>query len=382
MDVLLLSVSTGDGHLKAAEAIRENIEMNFPKSRTLIVDTFKYVHPFIDKLIVGSYINILKKTPQVYGKLYDFSENDDNIIDLSMAVNKLFSYRLEKLINDFKPSIIVCTHPFPLQMLSNLKRKNKINVPVVAIVTDFFAHPLWLQYNIEAYVVAHEKMKYEMSLLGMDENIIHALGIPVTKNFLHKKNKYALLKKLGFDQKLTLLIMGGSMGFGEIKDIFLQMLDCNKDIQIIVVTGRNTRLKEELDLHAANSSKKVRIFSYTDMIADLMDISDFIITKPGGMTISEALVKKLPLLLSSPIPGQEERNAQFLINNGAAIRMQKGDNVENFLRQINDNPSRFIHMKETAKSLSRPKAAQNTVDLINKMISGSRCPINIQTYTK
>lgn len=377
MDVLLLTVSTGDGHFKAAEAIKENIEMNHPGSRVLVVDAFKYVNPVIDKLIVGGYINILKKTPQIYGKLYEIADNDDYIIDLSMSFNKLLSHRLENLIHEFRPSVIVCTHPFSLQMVSSLKRKGKVSMPAVAVVTDFYAHPLWRQFNIEAYVVAHEYMKHEMVEMGMNENIIHTLGIPVSKNFLHKKNKQVLLDKFELDQKLTLLIMGGSMGFGEIKDIFLQMLDCKKDLQIIVVTGRNSRLKEDLELYSANSSKKVRVFSYTCMISELMDISDFIITKPGGMTISEALVKEIPLLLISPIPGQEERNAHFLINHGAAVRILDSDKAENILMQIMDNPLRINHMKEMARFLSRPLAAQNTVNLIEKLTSDIKYPIRL-----
>lgn len=378
MDVLLLSVSTGDGHFKAAEALRENIEMTCPGSRTLIVDTFKYVNPIVDKLIVGSYLNLLKKTPQIYGKLYEISEKDDFIVDFSKAVNKLLSFRLENLIHEFKPSVIVCTHPFPLQMVSSLKRYRKIFTPAVAVITDYFAHPLWLHNNIDAYVVAHEYMKYEMVERGMDEHRIHTFGMPVSMRFSQKMNKQTILNELGLDQKLTLLIMGGSLGFGEIKDIFMKMLDCKKDLQLIVVTGRNTKLKGELELHAVSSSKKVRVFSYTNEIADLMDVSDFIITKPGGMTISEALVKELPLLLISPIPGQEERNAHFLINNGAAVRLLESDKAENILNQIINNPLRIKHMREMARFLSRPHASQNTVYLLERLAAaGSRSTISL-----
>lgn len=382
MDVLFLSVSIGAGHLKAAEAIKEGIEQQYPNARTLIIDTLKYINPVVDKLIVGGYINTLKSTPQIYGKLYDMSESGENIYDFSKTVNRLLSYRLMSLISDFSPSIIVCTHPFPLQMVSSLKRKGKVNVPTVAVLTDFVSHSFWIHDYVDAYVVAHEYMKYEMVKKGIPENIIHPLGIPVSGKFLQNKDKDLILNELGLESKTTILIMGGSLGFGEIRETFLSLLSCKNDLQIIAITGKNIKLKRQLEKHSANSEKRVKVLSYTNRVSDFMDISDFIITKPGGMTVSEALVKELPIFIISPIPGQEERNAHFLTNNGVAARLQDSDDIDSILNQIINNPLRIRHMKEMARYLARPDSKDEIVDLLGKLDENSQKHVEFRVEAK
>ena len=372
MDVLFLSVSAGGGHLKAAEAIKEKIEQVYPGSRTMIVDVFRHLNPVVDKLIIGSYLSTLKKTPNIYGKLYEISEAGDNISDLSNTVNKLLSFKIKKLINEFAPSIIVCTHPFPLQMVATLKSRGKISTPSVAVVTDYVAHPLWFHNCADAYVVAHQHIKYDMIERGVPEEIIYPYGIPVCSDFLYRRNRKDLLTEFGLQDKLTALIMGGSLGFGEIKNTFLSMLNSKKDLQIIVITGKNVKLKRQLEIYAQHKDKKVVLLSYTTRIPDLMDVADFIITKPGGMTVSEALVKELPMFIISPIPGQEERNALFLVNNGAAARIMDNGRTDSILSQIIDNPLRVRHMKEMSRYLARPNAAMDITGLLGRMTQNSK----------
>jgi processive 1,2-diacylglycerol beta-glucosyltransferase len=368
MKVLFLSVSTGGGHFKAAEAIREKIEEKYPGSKTLVIDTLKYVNPIIDKLVVGGYLSTLKKTPQIYGKLYTFTETGDNIYDFSKTVNKLLSFKIRKLIVEFDPSVIVCTHPFPLQMLSGLKKNQKVTVPTIAILTDYASHPFWLHSHIDAYVIAHSSMKFEMISRGIEESIIHPIGIPVTSDFLQKKEKKCILKELQLEEKTTVLIMGGSLGFGEVRDVFKALLCSKRSIQIIAITGSNSKLKKQLEKHANTTNNLVKIFSYTDKVADLMEVSDFIITKPGGITITEALVKSLPIIVTSPLPGVEERNSNFLLNNGAAVRLLENENIESVLNQIMDNPLRINQMKTMASQLAKPDSSKEIIKLIEKLI--------------
>ena len=198
---------------------------------------------------------------------------------------------------------------------------------------------------------------------------IHTLGIPVSQTFLEKKDRFRLIRELGLKNKLTMLVMGGSLGFGEFRDVFTSLLQCGRDIQVIAVAGYNKKLEKELKVIAGGSSKDTRIFGYTDRISDLMDISDLIITKPGGITISEALVKKLPILIMSPIPGQEERNARFLTNTGAAARIFRNEDLDSLFCQVLDNPLRLKHMREMAGYLAKPHASEAIADLIED-ISG------------
>lgn len=371
MDVLFLSVSIGAGHIKAAEAVKEALVQKYPNARSMMVDTLKYVNPIIDKLIVGSYLNTVKATPVIYGKLYEMSETGYNINDLSKTVNKLMSRRIKTLIAQFRPSVIVCTHPFPLQMVSALKKKNKVNIPLVAIMTDFVVHSLWLHDHVDAYIVAHEYMKEQMVKRGIPEDTIFPVGIPISGQFLEKKDRKSVLDELGLDDKPTILVMGGSLGFGEIRHIFLSLLKSGIELQLIVLTGKNRKLKHQLEKYSFNTVKKVRILGYTNNVPELMDAADFIITKPGGMTVAESLAKELPIFIMSPIPGQEEGNANFLVNSGAACRIYDSNSIEDILYQITYNPLRVKHMKEMAKHIAKPHSGEATLAILERLCQQS-----------
>ena len=368
MDVLYLSISMGAGHIRAAEALNEYIEKKYPGSRTLIVDTFKYINTAAHKLIVDGYLNIVEKRPELYGWLYGMSEYKGNINTLSEIVSRLLSYKIKRLISGFKPSIIVCTHPFPLQMISFLKKKEKLDIPVIAILTDYVNHPLWFHDNIEAYIVGHDTIKKDMIKYGFLKERIFSYGIPVSPCFLDKKNKKDIRMELGLEDRFTLLVMGGSLGFGEIEHTFLYLSKNLNKAQFIVVTGKNDTLKKRLEQFSSSFGRYVRILGYTDNIPILMDASDLIITKPGGMTVSEALVKELPMAVISPIPGQEERNAEFLVKSGAAIRIPSKDQDGNLLEIIN-NPAKLAALKKKSSELAKPLAGQNIAKLMGNMTS-------------
>ncbi|NLL04817.1 MAG: UDP-N-acetylglucosamine--LPS N-acetylglucosamine transferase [Clostridiaceae bacterium] len=368
MDVLYLSISMGAGHLRAAEALKEYVEQRYPDSRSLVIDTFKYINPIVHKIFVDGYLNIIKSIPFAYGTLYRMSEQMDNINKLSNTLSKFFSYKLIKVIEDFNPSIIVCTHPFPLQIVSCLKRDEKIDIPSVGILTDYVNHPFWFHDNIEAYVVAHNSIKRDMVKCGIPENRVYSYGIPVSKVFLRKTSRDKLLEKFGLEDKVTVLIMGGSLGFGDIKGVFFSLLRSRRDIQIIVVTGKNKRLRQQLQRYVVQYDKKVLLIGYTDEICDLMDISDLILTKPGGMTISEALIKGLPIFLMTPIPGQEERNSSFLTSNGVAEKIDNEMDVQRVINEVLDNRNKLLYMKDKSKELSLPNSGYKILQLMEELV--------------
>lgn len=289
---------------------------------------------------------------------------------MSKSLNKLLSYRLKSLLKEYNPSAVVCTHPFPMQMMSSLKEQNNINIPTVAIMTDYVVHSLWIDSGIDAFVVANEIMKGEMINRGIPSNIIFPYGIPVSPKFLAPVDKKSLLKELDLEDKFTVLVMGGGMGFGNIQKTIISLLDCHIDIQIIAVTGTNHKLKNQLELYAKKSTKNVLILSYTDRINELMDISDLLITKPGGMTVSEALVKGLPILITSPIPGQEEGNANFLIRSGVANKIDDSSDLVKVLSQIANDPIALEAMRESSKILGKPHSAADIADLLGRLVHG------------
>jgi processive 1,2-diacylglycerol beta-glucosyltransferase len=355
--------------MKAAEAIRESFEKQFKGWSVDVVDTLKYINPVIDKVIVNTYLRTLKVSPKLYSKLYTASHTGSSIYNISKALNKLLAYRLKRLIDSYQPSAIVCTHPFPLQMLSSLKQSNKLDIPAIAILTDYVIHSLWLDNGMDAFIVSNEIMKAEMIERGIPGNMIFTFGIPVSPKFLGQTDKNRLLHELGLENKFTVLVMGGGMGFGNIQNTMASLLDCNLDIQIIAVTGTNKKLKCQLDASVINCRKKVLILSYTERINELMDISDLLITKPGGMTVSEALVKGLPIFIDSPIPGQEEGNASFLISNGVGSKIESSEHLVNVLSQITKDPSVLNIMRKNSKFYGKPNSSDDIASLLKKLVS-------------
>lgn len=365
MRVLFLSVSTGGGHEKAAQALKESLGLFYPGTVSMTVDSLKYINPVFERLLVNSYLATVKEKPQIYKKIFYSS----NLNHISSAVNSFFSHKLLKLLKSFKPSIAICTHPFPLQMLSSLKRRHEIDVPVIAVLTDYITHPSWIQDHIDAFIVSHEDMAESLLSKGILPCNIHRFGIPVGQSFLKTKERSGLLKELGLSTKPTVLIMGGSLGLGDIKSAFTALISSRLEIQIIIITGENEKVRKEL-LQIDHKGKEVKIIGYTNNVSLYMDVSDILITKPGGMTVSEALVKHLPLILISPLPGQEEGNMEFLVREGAAVVANDIKSIKDIVIFLLKNPLKRSLMKEAAKRISRPCAANDTILLAKALVEG------------
>ncbi len=368
MNILFLTAATGGGHVKAAQALIQYMGGRHSCCETRLVDSVSYVNPLIQRLVFGTYLYTVKNVPGIYGKLYDLSEKDEAITDLMKNFNYLLSGRLSRLLAQYSPDAVVCTHTMPLQMLSFLKRKGRFNIPVIGIVTDYTHHYFWKLEGVDAFIVAHEYIKEDMIGMGIPPEKVHACGIPVSQNFQSVKDRRLILNKLGLDNKPTILLMGGSLGLGELQQMLESILRLRRDIQAIAVAGLNEKLRNQLESLARGSSKKVRVLGYTNKISELMDASCLLVSKPGGVTVSEALVKKLPLLVMSPIPGQEERNARFLIDSGAAVRPAPSEDAESMLEYLLDRPALLNKMSEAAGNLSKPMACRDIALLVEDLI--------------
>lgn len=379
MKVLIFSVSAGGGHGHAAEAIKNYIKLENSNSEIKIIDTLKYINPVIDKVVIGSYLKALKVTPSLYGKLYSYSEGSDPIaVTLASKLIEALTSKLLPLINDFNADILISTHSFTTEMLSVLKIKYNTNIPCMSIITDFYPHSTWLHPYINAYVVSNNDMIEKMVSEGIQKETIHTLGIPVNPEFNKKYSREDTLTKLNLSiSKFTILIMGGSLGLGKITDIYEQLSKIDNDIQIIIITGKNKKLHLELLKLEKNSLKETRIIGFTDQVNKYMQCSDILLTKPGGLTITEALICNLPLGIFSPIPGQEEKNAQFLFKSELAINFTDiskcGENIERLL----NNHDELNIMAKNYSDFSKPYAGYNIVKLIHSLIDKQNTNSNI-----
>ncbi|WP_338433008.1 glycosyltransferase [Clostridium tyrobutyricum] len=374
MKVLIFSVSAGGGHVRAADALKDYIELKDSDSEIRIIDTLKYINPLIDKVVIGSYLNTLKVTPFLYGKLYSYSEKNDPIaITLASKIMEVLTSKLIPLIEDFKADILVSTHSFTTEMLSILKFKYKLNIPCMSIITDFYPHSTWLHPYIDAYVVSNDDMIEKMVSEGIKRDSIYNLGIPVNPNFRKEYSRQETLKELNFSSfKFTILIMGGSLGMGKITNIYEQLSKIPENIQIIIITGKNKKLYTELSKLKKSSLKDTCIIGFTNYVNKYMQCSDLLLTKPGGLTITEALISHVPLGIFSPIPGQEEKNAQFLFKHELAVNLTNiskcGENIVKLLKCKN----RLKKIQHNCINFSKSYSGNHIVDLIDSLINNNK----------
>lgn len=372
MKILCLTVSAGSGHIKAAEAIENYFNANYSDVEFETIDALKYINPIVDKIVVGSYLKSVKITPSIYGKIYKIADSEDSLSNLSSIINEILSIRLKGMLKEKQPDAIICTHPFPIEMVSKLKRKGKIDIPTIAILTDYAPHSFWFYSHIDAYVIPNEDFVQDLIEKGIEPSTIYPLGIPVNQDFLSKMDKKECRTKLGLDDKLTVLLMGGGLGIGNIRDIFEKLVFSRIDLQVIACAGQNIKLKNQLIEIASRCSKKTIIYDYTNNINLLMSASDILISKPGGLTITEALIKGLPIIINSPIPGQEEKNADYLLNNGIAARINKDDSVISILMQILNSKTRLKHMAEACMEKAKPNSTRDICNLIVELIEQNK----------
>ncbi|AUN12819.1 glycosyl transferase family protein [[Clostridium] sordellii] len=399
--VLIMSASTGGGHNRAARAIEEELIKKTVDGESIeckIVDSLKLVNTTMDKIISRGYEKSAIYTPNAYGRVYRLSESGlvsknefkDNMITTFMAK------KFRKLLLDEKPDVIIGTHPFPMIALSTLKKQcshhaisntvfhsslndkfvSYFNInqfpTLISVLTDYTTHSTWIQNELDYYIVGHEYVKELLISEGVDSNKIKPLGIPVEKSFLQHRNRELVLSELGFDSsKLTVLLMGGSFGAGNIKETLEELININRDFQILVITGKNESLKEKLDkkLKLHNLDKKVKVLGFTNKMNDILASIDVLVTKPGGLTTTEALLKDVPMIVPYYIPGQEEENLDFLCNCGSALRTTKKYSLSVLLKVLIDDSSRLEILKKNIKSIRKFNSSQNIANLVVENLS-------------
>ena len=382
--VLIMSASTGGGHNRAAKAMKDEIEKKCIDGEHItceIIDSLKLINTTMDKIISSGYEKSAKYTPKAWGGVYKMS--DANIVSKheykGNLFNTLLASKLKKLLKERKPDLIIGTHPFPMIALSTLKKKypyrNAFNSffvpPLISVLTDYTAHSTYIQDEIDYYIAGDEYVKEVLISEGVDGDKIKPYGIPVEKSFLEHREKSVVLEELGLaPDKFTVLLMGGSFGAGNIKDTLKELLEIDRDFQIIVITGRNETLKEKLEksLEKHNIDKNISILGFTQDMNDILSAVDIIVSKPGGLTTTECLLKELPMIIPYYIPGQEEENMDFLSNCGAALRTSKKFTISVLLKVLIDNPMRMELLKNNIKSVKKQNTAEDIANLVSNIL--------------
>lgn len=368
--VLILSVSAGMGHLQAAQAIKKAFQEIKPEVEVTILDTFRYINPFLDKVIFGTYIEMLKITPIVYGYLYHLAEKGQPLSgvgkeELNRLFNKLAAPKLVRLLNSIQPQVVVCTHPFPAGILNQLKQQGSLNSLVAATLTDFTVHPFWIFPGVDLFTVAAPELRAPFREYGISLERVHPLGIPIDTCFSRPGDRATVHRQLGFNPDLpTALIVGGGLGMGPLAEIVKALGNYSGTLQLIVVTGNNDSLRARLERMLAALKNPVKVLGFVGNIPELMAAADFLVGKAGGLTCAEALASGLPVFIVDPLPGQEVRNTAFLTGQGAAIQV---NNVKELVQKV-DGALRgnglLEELAKNARRLGKPLAAYDTARLI------------------
>ena len=374
MKVLLLYAKVGNGHLKAAESIKaalqdidETIEIDYE-------DGLEYSSALTNKLIIKGYASLARRLPKFYGTIYASSDKQDinTVGEINKMVNKALTIRLKKMLRVRRPDVIISTHPFISHMCSYLKKKGKTSAKIISVMTDYSIHNMWLEGKeyIDKFMVATSEMKNDcIREYNVDEQKIVVTGIPISKRFSESFNKQEILEELGLSSAKTTLLFfaGGGLGLGKSEGIFEELINSVYDFQLVAVTGKNEKQKRRFEKIANKSGKNIKVLGYTDKVPELMSISDFVITKPGGLTSTECLAMKRPMIIINPIPGQEEQNSIYFTNNGTAIRTYKNEPIEHVLDIAVNNKKRVEQMRQMCGVIGKPNAAYDIASEVIKL---------------
>lgn len=372
MKILILSAATGGGHLRASRAIQSYVLQNTSGNEVEVEDAMKNISAAVDKTICGGYHFLATKAPALFGHFYRRTNKDSSLSNLVLRFSGTYAQKLLPLIEKHAPDIIISTHPFVTEMISCLKGMGMVTVPLICLMTDYGPHRAWIADNVEAYVVANEGMVPKMQAMGVPKEKIYPFGIPVENVFFTKSDKEALQERFGLTPGIpVVLIMAGSFGVSKVLKIYRQISRSEADFQIVVITGHNKRLYSIFQRRIENSPRKTKLVFFTNEVENYMHASDLLVTKPGGLTVSEALACNIPMAVFDAIPGQEEDNADFLISHHMAVKLgEEADGGEVVGRLLKDN-AKLSGMRSSCEGFDKSHSAENILSLINMLYEKS-----------
>ena len=371
-NVVIFYASYGGGHLSAAKSIQEYIDLNYPEYKTHLIDCVESISRPINSVTTSIYKWICKNFPKLWAKVYNNS-NKGFLGKFSTSTNHYLAKRLLKILQKTNPELVISVHPFSSQMTSFLKEKGKINCKLATVLTDFEPHDQWLigKEFTDYFFVAHKQMKYDLIDKNIDESKVFDLGIPVSIRFFKTYDKNEICKKLNLNpNKKTILFFGGGE-FGLGKDRTLKVLKTLIDninrYQIVAISGRNEKMKKKFEeLISPENKDSVKIFEFTNHVPELMSISSFVVTKPGGLTSSESLTSLLPMIIINPLPGHEEANATYLESSGCAVWIKNVEDIEETISNIINSPNKLEEMKNCAKKIAKSNPTGEICDFLLK----------------
>lgn len=367
--ILILSEVFGSGHTKTAEALAQSISLLEPSIHTQIVETGSLLHPTATSLFLRSYKKIITDYPYLWKIIYQSKKNQPVPYLLQLIIYHLFHRNMDQILKQSKPDLVICTHPFSSSSLSRIKKMGH-PVRLCTVITDFHVHRVWVQPEVDLYIVSGEEVHRQLIAMGIMQERIAVTGIPIRMNFWTKNSKQEARKKLKLNNLPTVMVMGGGLGLGGMKDLAFSLLKWKDSIQLLICTGSNDSLRLSLLHNKHFQHSHIIIMGFVDMIDELFDATDLIITKPGGITCFEALTKGVPLFLYQPIPGHEEHNCSHLVNSELAIKINDRQEMDDWIEKLLFTPEVFepwlARIKQFQKKVNPLAGAKSVIELLGR----------------
>jgi processive 1,2-diacylglycerol beta-glucosyltransferase len=359
--ILVLSVPAGAGHTRVAEAIRAGAYVLPDSVEVIHLDATAYATPRLRKVYADLYIMLVRRAPAVWSWVYQYTNGaapDGWAHRLRRRIERRDCKPLLDEIAALRPDAIVCTHFLPAEILSRDIADGRLPCPVWVQVTDFDVHRMWVHRHMAGYFAGNDEVAFLMTKHGIPEHTIHVTGIPVMPAFTPRLDRAACARELGIDPgRMTFLLMGGGAGLGGLSTLAQRLLSIPGNFQLIALAGRNAEELAALQRLAAAHPGRLVAQGFTERVERLMACADVAITKPGGATTAECLAMGLPMIVNASIPGQEERNANFLLEYGAAMKAFDAPSLEYRVRYLMAHPAELETMRARARALGRPHAA-------------------------
>lgn len=360
--IKVLSAASGAGHIRAAEAIVAALKRRDMPATHL--EVLKYTNPIFRGIYSDLYKELVNKQPDLLGWVYNALDRPWRFQKRRLALDRLNTAPLLKLLKQETPAIAICTHFLPAEIVVYLRRKRGLNIRIGVVVTDYDAHAMWLSRDVDWYFVAHEETRVHLEALGIPPETIHVTGIPIDPVFEEQRSKSETRRALGLDPDLTtLLVSAGGFGVGPIEALIKEIQRVNHPVQVVVICGRNAALERKISRIDTNRHP-LKVIGFTTEMDSWMAASDFLVGKPGGLTSAEALARGLVLVIVNPIPGQEERNSDHFLEEGVAIRCNNLPALGYKIDSLLGDKERLSRMQDAVQRLARPRAASEIVSII------------------
>ncbi len=373
--ILVLSASVGAGHMRAAEAIELALRQTVPDAYVENVDVLTLTNSVFRRVYGKFYLDLVNKAPHLLGYFYDLLDqpgsHNQRSDRMRLGLERLNLTPFLRFLQATPWDLVINTHFLPAEIIADLRKKKQLTVPQVTVTTDFETHRLWVNQPCDRYFTATEEGAKYLQHWGVPESHTFAMGIPVHPVFSGRKDRSECLKKHGLagDRPVVLQLSGG-FGVGPIEKLFQALLDVDLPLQVVTIAGRNDKVKAKLEALPRPHRHRVKIMGFTHEIDELMTCADLIVSKPGGLTTSETLARGAVMVIVNPIPGQESRNSDYLLENGAAIKVNNVGTLAYKVSGLLSDSKRLKELRHNVQRIARPRAAFEVVKKSLELIGG------------